>query len=197
VLWSRSPIRNSSDTPLSSVQIHYTLNDGNSAAHRLWWCAEPVPGDIMVAITAHNDAPVFVGLDNPAPSPRTAPRLSSTATHGERSRAGAPQLSGATLTLARKWRRECQRRCSAPAVAGVVLGRQCDGRCDRRRHVHHTGGTLAITFNGNATGTFVNNVAQQITYSNTNDDSAPRRFRSTIRSMTARRGAGHRRRGAR
>jgi hypothetical protein len=158
---------NSSDTPPSSVQVHYTLNDGNAGTQGTGG-AGLGSGDITVAVTAHNDSPVFSGLDNAAAFTEdgAAVVLDNNATVVDPELGAANSYSGAILTLAR----------NGGANASDVFGTSGGSVSFSGANVldgatvvgtfTNIGGTLAITFNASATGTFVNDVLQQITYSN-------------------------------
>jgi T1SS-143 domain-containing protein len=131
---------------------------------------DPTPATMTVNVTAVNDGPTFSGLDN-APSHTeggAAVVLDSNALLADIELDAANNYSSATLTLARNGGASSQDVFGAIGTlsfsgANVVLSAVTVGTFT------NVGGTLVITFNGNATSARVDSVLQQLTYANNSD----------------------------
>ncbi len=148
------------------VTLTMTTNDnGNSGGAPL-----SDVDTVTINITAVNDVPAFSGL-NATPGYTeggAAVVLDSNALLADIELDAANNYSGATLTLARNGGASSQDVFGANGTlsfsgSNVVLSGTTVGTFT------NSGGTLVITFNGNATSARVDSVLQQLTYANTSD----------------------------
>ncbi|MGD9852327.1 MAG: DUF4347 domain-containing protein [Nitrospirales bacterium] len=141
--------------------IEVRVNDGttDSAAART-----------TINVDTANDQPVFGGLDNTPTFTEggAAVVLDSTATITDPELDAANNYNGATLTLIRNGGTNAEDVFANSGTlnaltesGGLVVGGTTIGTVTT-----NSGGTLVLTFNGNATTALVNNALQQITYAN-------------------------------
>ncbi len=165
--------RNTSNTPPASVQIDYLVNDQNAGAQGAGGALTGT-GSVTVNITANNDAPVFTNLGGAVGFTENgaAVVLDSNALLSD------PELdvtnwSGATLQLSRNGGANADDVFSGTGTLTGTLtqgGTFAIGATTVGTVTTNSGGTLLLTFNGNATAALVDSVLQQIAYSNTNDN---------------------------
>jgi hypothetical protein len=161
---------NTSDTPPASVTLNYTFNDASPGNGQGSGAAGTATASTTVNITAVNDTPVFTGLDNaPAFAEDGATVvLDSNATVIDAELAAAGNYSGAILTLARSGAPDASDAFGTSGTLSFSAGNVLVGAVTVGTFTN-SGGTLAITFNASASGSLVNSVLQQITYSNSSD----------------------------
>ncbi|MBF0145809.1 MAG: DUF4347 domain-containing protein [Magnetococcales bacterium] len=160
---------NSSEVPGGSVQIGWTLNDGNSGTQGSGGSASAT-GSITVTLAGVNDAPTFARLDATPTFTEGGDAIvldaDVTVTDLE---LDAATYHGATLTLARSTGANSDDLFGNSGALGALT----EGTALVYNNVPfgwvttHANGTLILTFNDSATPTLVDSVLQAITYRNT------------------------------
>jgi len=160
---------NSSQAPASSVSLDVKFNDQNIAPAQGTGAAASVTQQISMTIAAVNNTPTLTGLDatsaNTFAEGSTAVVIDSNAVIADAELSAASNYSGSTLTIARTTTP------STDDVFGVIGTLTFSGSNVQISGVTvgtftQSAGTLTITFNASATATLVNNVLNQLTYSN-------------------------------
>jgi uncharacterized protein DUF4347/Big-like domain-containing protein/low-density lipoprotein receptor class B len=163
---------NSNSTPPSNVQIDFTINDGNAGAQGSGGALNDT-GSITVTITATNTAPTFTGLDNTPTflEGGTAVVLDGNATIADPELDAANNYNGATLTLTRNGGANAEDLFggSGTLLPLVESGPLVVGGTTIGTVTTNSGGTLVLSFNGNATTALVNSALQQLTYANSSN----------------------------
>jgi hypothetical protein len=123
-----------------------------------------------IAVTAVNDAPAFTGLDNTPTfiEGGAAVVLDKNATIADLELDAANDYSGATLTLVRNGGANGNDVFDGSGTLNPLVesGSLVVGGTTIGTVTTNSGGTLVLTFNGNATTALVNSALQQITYAN-------------------------------
>ncbi|WP_279247496.1 beta strand repeat-containing protein, partial [Candidatus Litorirhabdus singularis] len=171
---------NTSDLPPASVQINWDLNDGNGTAQGTGG-ALGASGSMTVNITSVNENPTLTGVDATPTfiEDQSAIVLDSTVTIADVEldalNGGAGDYTGASLTLARNLAANPDDVFGFTAGNGISLsgGNLVKGGDIIASFDTSVAGELTITFTSPATAVAttadVNAIAQQLTYSNTND----------------------------
>ncbi|MCX2980883.1 hypothetical protein EYC98_08400, partial [Halieaceae bacterium IMCC14734] len=171
---------NTNDLPPASVQINWDLSDGNGTAQGTGG-ALSASGSMTVSITSVNENPTLTGV-NATPTyveDQPAIVLDSTVTIADVEldalNGGAGDYTGASLTLARNIAVNPDDVFGFTAGSGISLsgGNLLKGGDIIASFDTSVAGELTITFTSPATAVAttadVNAIAQQLTYSNTND----------------------------
>ena len=125
-----------------------------------------------ITVTSVNDQPSFTGLDNTPTFTEggAAVVLDNNATIADPELDAANNYNGATLTLARNGGANAEDLFDGSGTLNTLTesGTLVVGGTTIGTVTTNSGGTLVLTFNGNATTARVNSALQQITYRNTN-----------------------------
>ncbi|WP_279247500.1 beta strand repeat-containing protein, partial [Candidatus Litorirhabdus singularis] len=171
---------NTNDLPPASVQINWDLNDGNGTAQGTGG-ALSASGSMTVSITSVNENPTLTGVDATPTyiEDQAAVVLDSTVTITDAEldslNGGAGDYTGASLTLARNSAVNPDDVFGFTTGSGISLsgGNLVKGGDIIASFDTSVAGELTITFTSPATAVAttadVNAIAQQLTYSNTND----------------------------
>ncbi|HMS83318.1 MAG TPA: DUF4347 domain-containing protein, partial [Nitrospira sp.] len=125
---------------------------------------------VAVTVTAANDGPSFSSLNGTPTFTEggSAVVLDSSVTITDTELTAANNFNGATLTLTRNGGANSQDVFSGSGTLSLSGGNVIVGGTTIGTYTN-SGGTLAMTFNSNATNTLVNSAMQQIAYSNSSD----------------------------
>jgi hypothetical protein len=134
--------------------------------------ATPATGVFTINITPANDPPVFTGLDNTPTFTEGGPAvvLDNNATIADTELDAANNYNGATLTLVRNGGANADDVFANTGTLNALTesGSLVVGGTTIGTVTTNSGGTLVLTFNGNATTARVNSALQQLTYANSN-----------------------------
>ncbi|NJN70200.1 MAG: cadherin-like domain-containing protein, partial [Nitrospira sp.] len=153
---------NGSETITDS--FNFSLADGGENG------ATPATGTFTITVTPANDPPVFSGLDNTPTYTEggTAVVLDNNATIADIELDTANNYNGATLTLVRNGGANGEDLFANTGTLNALTesGSLVVGGTTIGTVTTNSGGTLVLTFNGNATTARVNSALQQLTYAN-------------------------------
>ena len=131
---------------------------------------DPIQATVTLTVNPVNDAPSFTSLNGtPTFTEGGSPVvLDSNVTITDTELTAANNFNGATLTLTRNGGASSQDVFSSSGTLSLSGGNVVVGGTTIGTYTN-SGGTLAMTFNSNATNTLVNSAMQQIAYSNSSD----------------------------
>ena len=151
--------------------FNFSLADGGENG------ATPATGTFTITVTPANDPPVFSGLDNTPTFTEggAAVVLDNNATIADIELDTANNYNGATLMLVRNGGANGNDVFNGSGTLNSLVesGSLVVGGTTIGTVTTNSGGTLVLTFNGNATTARVNSALQQITYANTNGTPPP------------------------
>ncbi|WNM57808.1 DUF2341 domain-containing protein [Candidatus Nitrospira allomarina] len=160
---------NSSGAPPATVQIDFTINDGNAGSQGSGGALNDT-GSITVTINANNSAPTFNGLDQTPTFVQGggAVVLDNNASITDPELDAANNYNGATLTLVRNGGANAEDLFNRSGTLNPLVesGNLVVSGTTIGTVTTNSGGALVLTFNSNATTARVNSTLQQITYAN-------------------------------
>jgi hypothetical protein len=142
--------------------VRYVLTDGDGGTSANY--------DTTVTVSAVNDAPAFSNLDGTPTFTEggAAVVLDADVQIFDAELSTLDNFNGATLTLARNGGASAEDVFSGSGTLSLTSGNVVVSGTTIGTY-SNSGGTLAVTFNGNATQTLVNSAMRQIAYSNSSD----------------------------